>query len=78
MERHVQSDAYAFSRGKILVVITTQITTVEIRIKNSPYEPGNTLRNVLNPTETFKVSSDGSLLVTLNSGQPVVLEIEKK
>ena len=76
MERHVEADVYAFkfSRGKILVVITTQNTTVKIEITNSPYEPGNTLTNVLNPTEKFKVSSDGSLPVILNLGQPLVLE----
>ena len=77
MERHVESKVYAFSRGKTLVIITTQNATVKIKRTNSPYEPGNTLRNVLNPTEKFNVSPDGSLPVTLNLGEPLVLEMEE-
>jgi len=76
VERLVQSDVYAFSRGKIMVVVTARDKTVNVTIKNSPYQPGNILRNMLNPTEIFRVSSDGSLSVVLNSGQPLVLHLE--
>ena len=74
METHVQSDAYAFSRGQIMVVVTSLDKTLNLIIQNSPYDAENILRNVLNPTETFRVSSDGSLPVTLNSGEPLVLQ----
>lgn len=74
VERHVQSNAYAFSRGQIMVVITAQEKTLNLTIKHSPYKPGNTLRNVLNFDEKFTVSSDSSLPVILNSGEPLVLE----
>lgn len=74
VERHVQSDAYAFSRGQIMVVITAQEKTLNLRIEHSSYKPGTTLRNVLNYDEKFTVSSDSSLPVILNSGEPLVLE----
>ena len=73
VERHVQADAYAFSKGGILVVITNLDTSISISVRDTPYQPGNTLGNVLNSSETLTVSSDGSLPVTLNSGQPLVL-----
>ena len=76
MERHAQHDAYAFSRGQVMVVVTAQDKTVNLTIEESPYKPGNILRNVLNPSETFRVSSDGSLPVILNSGEPLVLKME--
>ena len=71
---YLQSNAYAFSRGQIMVVLAAQEETINLTIQNSPYEPGDTLRNVLNPRETFSVNSDGSLYVSLNSGQPLVLQ----
>ena len=57
-----------------MVVITAQEKTLNLTIKHSPYKPGNTLRNVLNFDEKFTVSSDSSLSVILNSGEPLVLE----
>lgn len=73
MERHVQTDAYAFSKGSALIVITNLDTSINISIRDTPYQPGDTLGNILNPSETLTVSSDGSLSVTLSSGQPLVL-----
>ena len=57
-----------------MVVVTSLDKTFNLTIQNSPYDAANVLRNVLNPTETFKVSSDGSLPVILNSGEPLVLQ----
>ena len=57
-----------------MVVVTSQDNTFNLTIQNSPYDAENILRNVLNPMETFRVSSDGSLPVTLNSGEPLVLQ----
>lgn len=74
LEVYLQSNAYAFSRGQIMVVLAAQEETINLTIQNSPYEPGDTLRNVLNPRETFSVNSDRSLYVSLNSGQPLVLQ----
>ena len=57
-----------------MVVLAAQEETINLTIQNSPYEPGDTLTNVLNPRETFSVNSDRSLYVSLNSGQPLVLQ----
>ncbi|XP_068715191.1 uncharacterized protein [Montipora foliosa] len=76
VEMHVQSDAYAFSRGQIMIVVTSRDETIDLTIEKSPYKTGDILRNALNPKETFTVSSGGSLPVTLNSGEPLVLQKE--
>ena len=73
---HVQSDAYAFSRGQIMIVVTSRDETIDLTIEKSPYKTGDILRNALNPKETFTVSSGRSLPVTLNSGEPLVLQKE--
>ncbi|XP_068759344.1 uncharacterized protein [Montipora capricornis] len=77
VEMHVQSDAYAFSRGQIMIVVTSRDETIDLTIEKSPYKTGDILRNALNPKETFTVSSGGSLPVTLNSGEPLVLQKER-
>ena len=57
-----------------MVVITSQEKTLHLTIEHSPYKPGTTLRNALNFDEKFIVSSDSSLRLILNSGEPLVLE----
>ena len=57
-----------------MVVLAAQEETINLTVQNSQYEPGDTLRNILNPRETSSVNSDRSLYVSLNLGQPLVLQ----
>ena len=40
IERHVSPNVYSFSRGKILMVITTEPKTITSQIKAHPYDSG--------------------------------------
>ena len=77
IERQASSKVYSFSRGEILIVITTEINTTYTKIKSHPYKSGQMLKNLLNATQTFKVSSKGKLEVTLTDGEPLVLATVK-
>ena len=50
IERYVNANVYSFSRGKILVVITTDPKTVASEIKAHPYDSGQVLKNLLDAT----------------------------
>lgn len=73
IERHVDPNIYSFSRGKVLIIITTANTTTTVTIRSHPFKSGQHLKNLLNQKQTFKVSSNGVLVARLQDGEPLVL-----
>ena len=77
IERHVSPKVYSFSRGEILTVVTTESKTISTEIRSHPYKSGQMLRNLLNATQAFNVSSNGKLEVILKDGEPLILATAK-
>lgn len=73
IERYVSPNVYSFSRGKLLVIITTANTTISATIPSHPFKSGQHLKNLLNQKQSFKVSSNGELVSRLHDGEPLVL-----
>ena len=73
IERDVSFKIYSFSRGGILMVITTESKTISTQIKSHPYKSGQVLQNLLNTMQAFSVSATGELKVVLKDGEPLIL-----
>ena len=73
IERQASSNIYSFSRGQILIVITTENRTTFTKIMSHPYKSGQMLKNLLNARQTFNVLSKGTLEVTLTDSEPLIL-----
>ena len=67
MERLVDDNFYAYSRGRILVCLTNTNETVTRTIKSFPFPNGEYIFNIFNVTENFMVRN--GIEVTLRKGE---------
>ena len=75
IERFTSSKVYAFSRGDVVIVVTTEPITMTAKIVSHPYKSGQVLQNLLNGTQVFKVSSKRELKIVLKDGEPLILAV---
>ena len=73
IERHVSDNVYAFSRKRMLVIITTQLRNTTATVKSHPFKAGQRVHNLLNKKEIFQVSSTGEIKAVLTDGEPLIL-----
>lgn len=73
IQRYSSKDFYSFSRGNVLVCLTNvnNGNTVSVSMTYLPFENGQTVCNVLNPSDCLIVSG-GALTVTMTQGLPKV------
>ncbi|XP_001629956.2 acid alpha-amylase [Nematostella vectensis] len=75
IEQHVEPEVYAFSRRKVLVIVTTRVTTASTTLQSHPFNEGEKVVNILNMTQTFLVDAKGRLEAKMVSGEPLVLTL---
>ena len=62
---------YAYTRGKALFVFSVDYNADQGRsLKQHPYQIGDVLSDILDPTWTIKVLDDGSLPIVTFGGRP--------
>eukprot|EP00343_Euplotes_focardii_P004097 CAMPEP_0205815078 /NCGR_PEP_ID=MMETSP0205-20121125/20537_1 /ASSEMBLY_ACC=CAM_ASM_000278 /TAXON_ID=36767 /ORGANISM="Euplotes focardii, Strain TN1" /LENGTH=393 /DNA_ID=CAMNT_0053100407 /DNA_START=138 /DNA_END=1316 /DNA_ORIENTATION=- len=69
VERFVNDEIYAFSRGEVLVITTNEDKKTEVTITYIPetYSEGETLVNIFDESDTVTVSN-GSIDISVNDG----------
>lgn len=68
IERYVDDNFYAYSRGDALIALTNSGNQVDIDVTYLPYKEGQTVCNVFYSSDCAKVEN-GSLHVTLKGGE---------
>jgi alpha-amylase len=74
VERYVNNDIYAFSRGDILVAVTNTHNTVDVRVTYLPdsYKEGTRVCNIFYADSDCATVTDGAIQVTLHDGESKV------
>ena len=68
VERYVEDNFYAYSRGEFLVALTNTGNTKEIKVTYHPFTEGETVCNIFYPTTDCQVVS-GGVDVYLSNGE---------
>ena len=66
VERYVEDNFYAFSRGDFLVALTNTGNTKEIKVTYHPFTEGETVCNIFYPTTDCQTVSGGVDVYLLN------------
>lgn len=77
IERYVQHNVYAFSRGKVLVAVTNTHSRVEYHFGSTPYDDGEVVCNIFHPSDCVRVRNH-HLHVVLNDGEPKIYVPQKE
>jgi len=73
IERYVDDDFYAFTRGDVLIALTKKTSDLSRTITYHPYSKGETLCNVLASNDCTTVSENGDIQIHLYGGEPKVM-----
>jgi alpha-amylase len=66
VERYVEDNFYAYSRGKFLVALTNTGNTKDVKVTYHPFTEGETVCNIFYPTTDCQVVSGGVDVYLLN------------
>lgn len=69
VERYVEDNFYAFSRGEFLVALTNQSNDKEIKVTFHPFNEGDTVCNIFNPTSDCQTVTKDGVDVYLKGGE---------
>lgn len=71
VERYVNDNFYAFSRGNLLVAVTNQkASSYTINVTYHPYSAGEVVCNIFYTSDCVTVDSSKGVPVTLTNGEP--------
>lgn len=72
IERYVDDNFYAFSRGNLFVALTNSKSQIVRKVTYNPFSEGETVCNIFYPTTDCLKVTGGTLEVTLNNGEPKI------